>query len=186
MNTRLHGVKVIALAASIVIVFNLFINLGIHTFYPDKDYDDFCIMNQPTYTDQTSCEGANGKWSDYGYPSKSAPRPLPLMEQIDGPAGYCDMYFACNEEFQIHREFYSRNIFVVLMIVGFAALASGLIIKGSSAVSAGLVFAGLISFLTGTIRYWSAMHDYLRFIILGVALIALIWVGYKKLGDKRE
>ncbi|KKP98523.1 MAG: hypothetical protein US06_C0007G0001, partial [Parcubacteria group bacterium GW2011_GWC2_36_17] len=44
-------------------------------------------------------------------------------------------------------------------------------------------FAGLISFLVGTVGYWSAIQDYLRFVILGIVLAVLIYIGYKKLKD---
>ena len=45
----------------------------------------------------------------------------------------------------------------------------------------GLMLGGLINIVEGVIRYWSQMNEYLRFIILGILLIVLIWISYKKL-----
>ena len=47
-------------------------------------------------------------------------------------------------------------------------------------VSLGLSLAGILSLIIGSMRYWSAMDDYLRVVILGLALAALIYIGIKK------
>ncbi|MBU2263298.1 hypothetical protein KJ750_01400, partial [Patescibacteria group bacterium] len=62
----------------------------------------------------------------------------------------------------------------------------GFVISQSEAVALGFSFGGILSLIIGTIRYWSGMDDYLRFIILGVALAILIWMGIKKLKDRNE
>jgi hypothetical protein len=33
----------------------------------------------------------------------------------------------------------------------------------------------------GTIRYWGSLSDVWRTIMLGLALVILVWIGYKKL-----
>jgi hypothetical protein len=59
----------------------------------------------------------------------------------------------------------------------------GFFLTAVSAVSSGLLFGGLISIFIGNIRYWSSMNEYLRIVVLAVALAALIWIGYRRLKD---
>ena len=76
-------------------------------------------------------------------------------------------------------------MFIILILAGVAAFGVGFLVNAVAAVSSGFVFGGVISFLIGTMRYWSDMHDYLRFVILGLILLTLIWIGYKKLREKQ-
>jgi len=44
-----------------------------------------------------------------------------------------------------------------------------------------LLGGGVLTIIYGTIAYWSELADWARFIILGITLAILIWIGYKKL-----
>ena len=50
----------------------------------------------------------------------------------------------------------------------------------AEAVSLGLSLGGVLSFVIGTIGYWSDLSDVLRVVVLGIALVALIYLGIKK------
>jgi len=50
-----------------------------------------------------------------------------------------------------------------------------------ASVSSGLMGGGILAIIYGTMRYWSDLPDFGRFIILGITLIILIWLGYKKI-----
>ena len=50
-----------------------------------------------------------------------------------------------------------------------------------ASVSAGLMGGGVLTILYGVIRYWTDLPDYGRFIILGIILAILIWLGYKRI-----
>ena len=50
-----------------------------------------------------------------------------------------------------------------------------------ASVSSGIMSGGILTIIYGTIRYWSDLPDYGRFIILGLTLIILIWLGYKRI-----
>lgn len=178
-HEKLHILKKIALAASIVVVLNLFVNMGIKTFYPAPKYEAFCPQDvRKIVTEQTACDAAGGQWTDrYAYYAK--PVPQPAMDQ--GPLGWCDADFSCRKVYESANELYERNVFIVLVIAGLLSLGIGYAITVADAVASGFVFGGVVSFIVGTVRYWSGMHDYLRFAILGVALVVLIWIGYAKL-----
>lgn len=185
MGHKLYAIQSIALAVGIIIVLNLFVNFGIRTFYPPLKYENFCeeIKAAKAYTDELSCAGVGGFWYEPGANPHGSPypaRPVMIGEQYE-PQGWCDPNYQCNKNFQTSRELYNRNVFVVLVIAGVFALAVGLFIKTATAVSTGFIFGGVVSLIVGTIRYWSDMQEYLRFIILGIALIILVLVGYRRL-----
>ena len=48
-----------------------------------------------------------------------------------------------------------------------------------TSVSAGLFGGGVLTIIYGTMNYWSELADWARFIILGIALAVLIYLGYK-------
>ena len=187
MGFSLQTIKSIALAASIVIVLNLFVGMGIKTFYDRPQFNDFCPLDVPQYTDQVSCEEAGGKWYPVNTFPEKAPRVVPPPVTIDGtsqPQPYCDPYFTCQKQFEDRDTVYNRNVFIIWVIVGLVSLLAGLQIAASAPVSSGLVFGGVVAFIVGTTTYWRDMDEYLRFIILGLALVLLIYVGYRKMGQK--
>lgn len=185
---KLFSLKKFGLGIAIIIVFNLFVNYGIGTFYKAPKYDDFCKPEtvRQTITSKEKCDSIGGSWSDNAYYNKERilkdgtvkPVPAPTMEQ---PAGWCDAYFNCQKNFDEVNNIYKRNVFVVWMIAGMIAIAGSFFLVVIESMSTTFVFSGLVSFLVGTIGYWSAMQDYLRFIVLGIVLAVLVYIGYKKL-----
>ena len=81
------------------------------------------------------------------------------------------------------RNIYFRNVFIISGIIGIIVIIIGVILHLTS-VSAGLFGGGVLTIIYGTISYWSELADWARFIILGIALGILIWLGYKKLNKK--
>jgi hypothetical protein len=161
------------LAIAIVIVLNLFFNFAIKLIYDAPEWDQFCKQEQVTIQpqDQKACVDNGGAWSENVVPKRV----------VSEPAGWCDLNFTCQKEFESVNEVYNRNVFVALVLLGIISFGVGFSLMSYSAVSTGLSLGGVISFLVGAIRYWSDMDDYLRVIILGLALVALIWLGIKKL-----
>lgn len=193
---KLFSLKRFGLGIAIIIVFNLFINYGISTFYKAPQIDDFCrpeIMRKGMNTKE-KCDEVGGLWTENMNYRTAIPPALTMTEGIKGvktpseavigePAGWCDAYFTCQKDFEKVNDVYKRNVFVVWMIAGTIAIVASFFLFAIESMSITFTFAGLISFLVGTIGYWSAMQDYLRFIILGIVLAVLIYVGYKKLKD---
>ena len=71
-------------------------------------------------------------------------------------------------------------MFIVASGIGIIALIIGFAL-GIASVSAGLMGGGVLTILYGTIRYWSDLPYYGRFIILGITLAILVWLGYKRI-----
>ncbi|PIV31860.1 hypothetical protein COS33_00965 [Candidatus Wolfebacteria bacterium CG02_land_8_20_14_3_00_37_12] len=192
------NLKKFGIGLAIVIVFNLFINYGINTFYKSPKYEDFCNPERlkQSLNTRESCEVVGGLWTEnVGYETKrlyapiseSAPlmpaeKPIPIVEiQNQQPSGWCDQDFSCRKDFDKVNDVYRRNVFVVWIIAGIAAIIASFSFTAVQILSTSFMFSGLLALLIGTIQYWSAMQDYLRFIILGIALGILVYLAYKKL-----
>lgn len=190
------SLKKLGLGLAIVIVFNMFVNYGINAFYEAPKYEDFCSserLKKPLNT-RESCEGIGGLWSETSsydtkryYDSNGVEKPIattPIIEiQGQQPTGSCDQDFTCRKDYDREMSVYSRNVFVVWVIVGVIAIVGSFFFTAVSALSTSFMFAGIISLLIGNTEYWWAMQDYLRFVILGIALSVLIYVGYRKLKE---
>jgi hypothetical protein len=144
------------LMISIAIIFALFIGYGIDTFYEAPEYDDFCDENQranPIKLNETELNEQQIK-----------------QEQ-------------CWKKFDAVKEPYERNIFIVTVIIGLLAVLLGSFILKIDSVSSGIMAGGVLTIIYGAIRYWGDMHKYLRFTVLTIVLLVLIWIGYKKFKD---
>jgi hypothetical protein len=159
--------KLLSLAIAIVLVF--FIGYGIELFIDNPRYDDFCPVDVNGIRDAAACSAAGGEWQD----GEGIARPVPER-------GFCGETKACRDSFQNARNAHDKVVFIVAVIGGIAALVSGFILKHES-VTNGLVGGGILSILYGTIRYWEHADELLKFVLLGLTLGLLIWVGYKKI-----
>ena len=169
-----------ALVLGIVIVLNLFINVSIALVYDQPEWDKFCVQKQVTVAPNTQekCVADGGAWTEnVGYSVDSKP------VNVSEPKGYCDVNFTCQKNYSEASSVYNRNVFIILVVAGVLSLGAGFFLAQYSAVSFGLSFGGVLSFVIGSVRYWSDMDDYIRVIILGLALVALIWLGIKKIKD---
>ena len=176
---NIHILKWI-LVVGIVVVLNLFFNFAIKLVYDTPEWETFCPREQVTVVpdNQTACVEQGGAWTDDANYAKT-----PRIPGEPVPAGWCDVNFTCQKEFETANELYNRNVFIVLIVAGLASLVIGFFLANISSVSLGLSLGGVVSFIIGAARYWSDMDDYLRVIILGLALVVLIWLGVKKIRD---
>lgn len=167
------------LIVSIVIVLNLFFNVATRLGYPEPIWENFCPQKQVNISpaNQDECLSVGGAWNENNYPV-----PDKGIREIQ-PTGYCDATFTCGKAYNEVHKIYNRNVFVVMVVLGLISIIAGFLTSNISAVSLGLSFGGVISLLIGSIRYWSDMHEYLRLIILALALVALIWLGVKKIRE---
>lgn len=176
-----NTIRKLFLAIGIAIVFNLFTNYGIATFYEAPQYDDFCSEGRfgprqfgteascekfvASADLQTSCAEQKG-YIDYEYDAEGC-----------AIAASCN---TCNKEYQDAREPYDANVFIILTVLGVAALIAGVILKTES-VGSGFLMGGVLSILIATLRNWSNFGDIIRFLILGAVLALLVYIGIKKL-----
>lgn len=175
-----------ALIIALIIVLNLFFNYALSLVYKEPAYEDFCPNTQVVQspTNQNECVALGGQWVENNYPVK----PLP-QEAIQGTApiaqaGYCNINYTCDKNFQDADKLYSRNVFISLVLLGLVALICGIFVGSNEALSSGLAFGGVFSFVIASIRFWGAADNLIKVLILGITLAALIWLAIKKFGNK--
>jgi len=148
-----------SLAIAIAILFAIFINLGVSTFYPGPDFENF-------------------------KPEDCLDERVPKPVQLEGEPIEYETREECfewsNDSFQNSKNKYERNVFIILIIGGIIGIVLGVVLTVSS-VAAGLLYGGILTLFIAVVRYWGNLQDYARFIIVGIALAFLIWLGYKKL-----
>lgn len=163
--------KLLSIAIAIVLVF--FIIYGINTFYKNPRYEDFCqeIPLKQNITED-ECLGIGGKWTS---------ERIPVIEGQPKQIGYCDPTYTCRQEYDTSREKYDKIVFIISGILGLAAVIIGGILLKLESVSAGVMGGGILTIIYGTLRYWGHLEDVGRFLILGIILVVLIFIGYKYL-----
>lgn len=170
-----------SLILSIIIVLNLFFNVALDLVYGSPKYEDFCPTEQITkqIENQNECIEQGGSWNEY-------PAAKYIDERPESPRieGYCDQQFTCRQEFDDARENYERNIFISLIALGVITLVASLVLKSNLVLSNAFALAAVLDFVIASIRYWSSAHQATKVVILAIALVALIYIAYKKFNDK--
>lgn len=179
-----------ALALAIAIVLNLFVNYGISVFYKAPMYNDFC-------TDRYRYGPYQAKPYPAEFPIQQNCSAIEVTETLQGNCteqkgyiaykynstgcateAYCE---TCQARFEDVNNKRNSNVFVILVVFGVAAIIAGVLLK-AEAVTNGFLFGGVLSLIIAAIRNWGQLQDIAKFIILGVVLALLIWIGYKKSG----
>ena len=189
-------IKETILGISIAIIFVFFVVFGIKAFYKEPKYENFCKLGVPI-------DFVSGKMGYYAepYPARMKEpeqnvcaksnleydrfRKVCAEKNTDVVYEYDDKgcqaakeCTSCNVDFDKARNIYFRNVFIISGIVGIIAIIIGAVL-GVMSVSAGLFGGGVLTIIYGTTNYWSELADWARFIILGIALAVLIYLGYK-------
>jgi hypothetical protein len=163
------------LAVALVIVINLFFYYVIATVYPERKFETFCPVQSAVYNDAPSCVNGGGQWTN----NQLSPKQVTDAVKGGGPLGWCDPNFTCNQQYTHAQSIYNRNVFIVLIILSLAVLVIGITIP-LEVLSLGLSWAGIVSLIIASLRYWSDAANWMRVIILALALVLLIWLAYKK------
>jgi len=184
MPFQISKLKRTILGISIALILSLFIGYGINTFYKPPEYEDYCDEKFPRPVrlekeDISKCDAiqqSNEAFEESCYRQDGIVR---YETDEDGcqVAEECDM---CSKEYKEVMEVYNRNVFIISVIAGLIAVVLGGIILKLESVSSGIMGGGVLSIIYGTMRYWGDLADVGRFIILGIVLIVLIWIGYRK------
>ena len=174
----------VLLAIAIAIVFAFFVGFGIAAFYESPKYEDFC---EDTFYEKPYPRPAMGETTNCTYIEPSDELKKECRDKGDISAKYdkngcVGSYYCetCNKEFRDISEVYNRNVFIIATIIGIIALVAGIVLKITS-VSSGLMGGGILTIIYGIIRYWSGLQNYGRFTVMAIALVVLIWLGYKNL-----
>jgi hypothetical protein len=166
--------KKVIISIGIAILFVMFVAYAVESSYPSPKYERYCNITQNIdYQNKTICEANNGTWTDYN-PKPVASPGQPVQQ------GYCDLYTKCNTEYQNINEKYNRNVFFISLAIGIIILLISFI-PSLEQISLGTMSGALLLIIYGTIRYWGSLSNIWKTIMIGFALVVLIWISYKKL-----
>lgn len=189
-------IKETILGISIAIIFVFFVVFGIKAFYKEPKYEDFCKIGVPIdfvsgkggyYAEpyparmkgpeQSICAKSNLEYDKFRKACAEKNTDV-IYEYDDKGCQVAKECTSCNVDFDKARNIYFRNVFIISGIVGILVIIIGAILNLTS-VSAGLFGGGVLTIIYGTMNYWSELADWARFIILGIALAVLIYLGYR-------
>lgn len=152
---------------SITIVLNLLFNYSLDLIFERPVYNEYCTRTINKIETMEMCQDSGYVWIS--------------NESVVG--GYCDIFANCQAAWDEAREGFELNVFVSLISLGVVTLLLSISIN-NYVVSLGLGLGAFLDFLIASVRYWSYSSEILRIAILITALVSLIWIGVKKLGDK--
>jgi hypothetical protein len=99
----------------------------------------------------------------------------------------CQVYESCNycqRDYNDATQMHNRNLFFILAPIGLVLIILGIYLA-IDYMAAGLMFAGLITLIWATVIYFSEMTKIGRALVILVELLIIMWLGYKKIGNKQ-
>lgn len=178
METKIQSGKLItwAVVIAIIIVTNLFFHYVIALVYQEPKFETFCPVNNVQYQNAESCVNAGGQWTN----NYIVPAEITKAVKDGQPLGWCDPNFTCQKTYDSAHSIYNRNVFLILVILSIVVLGLGIFIS-VDVLSMGFSWSGVVSLIIASMKYWSDANNFLKVVILGLALSALIWLSVKKL-----
>ncbi|MBW2997827.1 hypothetical protein KY349_05800 [Candidatus Woesearchaeota archaeon] len=188
------GLKQTALAIGIAIVFTVFIAYGLWAVYePPKRY-----YEQSDCFEQFDCDKELREcWEKERPVNETIPRPIdeweidkcsrefqttPEYQECDEKRDECEDAFRKTTDSYKH----ARNSFYVLFIIALAAIVAGMFLRLES-ISSGFITGGVLILLWSliyTAEYWLQWNKYVKLTALGIVLVILVYLGYKKIESK--
>jgi len=180
------------LAVGIAIVFTVFITYGLYAVY-DKpaaglgfsNGSSSCYKNYPCSTQLQNCYNTDVPTPDTDLIGACKQK---VQESVEYQS-CMKLQKECNETWSKTTPAYkfARNNFYILGVIGFAAIIGGILLTGVEAIGSGFIGGGILVVIWSLIYthdYWLNFNKFVKVGFLGVVLIALIILGYKKIEDK--
>jgi len=178
-----HKIKEVLLGIIIAIVFLMFCVFGVKLIYDSPEYNNFCNYS---YTSPSKVSNDCNISSELQNKANECYKQggIPKYEYDEEGCGIdleCDF---CNKEFDEANKNYTKNLFLISLILGLIVIAVSVLFIKISMISGGLMAGSIFFMIYGTGGYWNYMDDFLRFGILGVVLGVLIWLAYYLKNEK--
>jgi hypothetical protein len=197
-------VKKVLMTIAIAIILAFFVGYAVNTFYKEPKYEDFCKprLYDVQLNTQAQCEAVGGNWSIIPEEKLDPSQVLAtnqylctkqdtlnvneliltcVTKEMQKQNGWCDPEYKCRKDYEKVLEPHNRNSFIILAIIGLIIIGVSTIKIKENVIGYGLLAGGILTLLYGTIRFWGAIPDYGRLTILGVVLVTLVIIAWKKL-----
>jgi TctA family transporter len=140
----------------IAILFTIFVNVLVEAFYPQPEYEDYCLITIPEESDE---------------PRKIARDDVCRGEYDQAREVYNFVVFVVSAVFGLVALFTGLHL---------PQKKNAL----HEWVGSGFLLGGLFTIFVGTMRYFGDMGRYMRPAVILVELVLVIYLTYKKLGRK--
>ena len=175
--------KNIVLSLAIAIVFMLFAVYGTALFYPEPQFSDFCEKKEfgrpfPLVREQVPepCE-INPEIRTREQQCYTADKTI-ISRAYDEQGCLIDFECSsCNQDYDAAAEKWRTKAFVTSVILGLIGIVAGALFFKIDAIGSGLMGGGALLIFVFSIRVWRDIGDVVRFVILGLALLVLIYIG---------
>lgn len=152
------NVKNLVLGIGIVVVFALVLWQGVEAFYPSPDWQDYCGSVGPTKPDteltSEECVASGGTWQN----------------------GYCDYYVECQKMFEEENGKHSQAVFFISLIVAIVVGLIGFTLLKVEPVGSALIGSGIWAIFWGSVINWQNFSTAIRFILLLIVFVLLVWI----------
>lgn len=179
--------KKLAMILGIAVLLPLFLAFFVDAIYPEPKYENYC--NNSIYSAPYKEPMPNNNCTDFYLTPQaqqcSNEKGIPIPRYDSNNCQLFDKCDYCNRDFNNDQQSYNRNIFFILGPLGLIIVIIGIYLSVEY-IGAGLMFGGLITMFYATVRYFSDMSKLLRAIVLLVELLIIIYIGYKKIEDKKS
>ena len=183
------------LAIGIAVLLAVFIGYGLYTLYPSPQYgyvDTSSCLSQYVCQNLTAkCDTSNSVANDSTIKAIPAPYNDACYQQVYASAQYQKCMTdqqKCTDTLNQSSEnyFHARNSFYILIVLGILAIIAGALIT-KEGIGSGFIGGGILIVLWSlpyTSDYWTTLNKFLKLAAVGVVLILLIYLGYKKIEGK--
>lgn len=185
-------IRQIGLIFVIAILFAVFVFTSINAVFQEPDYSDFCKNDfqprpiqpkeqaecpefiQPSSEEMNQCSDDGGR-IEYEYDAFNCPTSY-----------HCE---TCGKEYEKAREEHNFIVFIVTAVLSLIAIIAALYLpKGRSSlnewVGTGFMLGSLITLFISTAMVFDDLNRFIKPVIILVELILVIYLAYKKLGEK--
>ncbi len=171
-----------AFAIALAIIFVIFIAYGLYVVYEPPKYE----------ADKSDCINCYNLTEKCAVPindtSKRDPNCFSKVYDSEEYQQCMQEYDACKDAYKKTTERYknARNSFYILLAIGLITIVVGVLIK-KDAIGSGLIGGGVLVIIWSliyTAEYWLQLNKYVKLSALGIVLVVLIYLGYKKI-EKR-
>ncbi len=179
------------LAIGIAIIFAVFVSYALHVIYEPPTNDSY--GGNKCYTEFNCQQKIYDCQGQYNYTSPNYTQNYnncyTIITQSEEYKNCQEQFTKCSEDAQKHsaRYVHSRNSFYILMVIGIIAIITGILLTGLEGIGSGLMGGGILVVLWSLVytwQYWFTLNKYVKLVALGIVLIILIYLGYKKLENR--
>lgn len=173
------------LAIGIAIILTIFVAYGLHAVYEKPKYDN--------YSGSFSC---NEKFdcSEYSKKCSSGPEYQECYSRVVESGEYkncLELRDQCREDYVKKTDTYkhSRNSFYILISIAVISIIIGSLLIKLEGIGSGLIGGGVLIVIWSliyTATYWFSLNRYVKLTAIGVILVILIYLGYKRIEKTKK